>query len=996
MQLFTSRFADCGVSSTPEGEATLSSSRSGASKVRSLVIFLALIACLFGMGQSVYAQTSVFGPHGFEAANGQVSYALVSGATIGTKSNNYITGAVARTGSGFASIQAQTNFADGYLFISLSSVQANVPYVVYGYTTVGVSGNSDVKPGVLEAYLVANTAARPTASPLASFTVSEAVAGYRQFTLSFTPTSATNTVIAIRMVIPNGSGNNNSFLSIDDLSVATCAGIPTLTLPQAQLCANSAAFNLSGGSPAGGTYSVDGVTATTFDPAARGVGTYSIRYTTPCGTSTAQTLTVNALPTLTLPQTQFCANNTPFTLSGGAPAGGTYRVDGTVATTFTPSASNVGTHTVVYTTVCGNSTSQTFTVIALPTLSALGSICEGSSKTLSGGAPVGGSYSGLGVTNPSAGTYVFNAAGTLAPGDYTITYSTGCGSASQTITIIPKPAFSQSFKAVCAGTTIDLAPYASPSGGTFSGSGVTSSGIFNPGGLTGTGPFTVTYTTPCGSATIDLNVTGTSDWTGAVSNDWSDARNWSNCIPSTTIGAFIPTSTTNNYPVITPGTTVAVRSLVVAGNWQPTSGNIDLHGDLIISGSGRFIHSGGTVTLRGNSQIVGVATFDNLTVATTGTTALNGNIAVTGTLTMQSGVLNTGELNGSADFRIDLGTTGTLVETETSYVFARVRAERAISGSSVQNFGGIGMSLELTSGTSPGTIVINRVSGSVGAIQTGEGTSQSIQRYFDVVAVPAATAPFTLSGTLSYRQAELNGLPENNLRAFRSANGGNPWTPLPSAVNPGGNVVSFSNLTALGRITLGDLANPLPVSLVAFEAKSSNQAVHLTWSTATEKDNRGFGVEVAAQGSTNFQELAFVPSWIGNSTTLQSYTYTDSTPRAAGTYYYRLRQVDTDGVTSYSPVRSVTMNHGANSAKAYPNPFTSSFTVELPAQLRQQAATLVLHDALGREVYRSTKAADSTNSGLLTISPNTRTPGVYVLSILTGNQPVQRIRLVQE
>src|SRR5438309_11006870 len=45
------------------------------------------------------------------------------------------------------------------------------------------------------------------------------------------------------------------------------------------VCVNAAAFALSGGAPAGGTYSGTGVNAGTFDPAVAGVGTHVITYT---------------------------------------------------------------------------------------------------------------------------------------------------------------------------------------------------------------------------------------------------------------------------------------------------------------------------------------------------------------------------------------------------------------------------------------------------------------------------------------------------------------------------------------------------------------------------------------------------------------------------------------------------------------------------------------------------------------------------------------------
>lgn len=67
----------------------------------------------------------------------------------------------------------------------------------------------------------------------------------------------------------------------------------------------AAAFDLSQGSPAGGTYSGTGITTSPeFDPSASGVGSWTITYTytddaTGCSDTATQTVTVNALPTAT-------------------------------------------------------------------------------------------------------------------------------------------------------------------------------------------------------------------------------------------------------------------------------------------------------------------------------------------------------------------------------------------------------------------------------------------------------------------------------------------------------------------------------------------------------------------------------------------------------------------------------------------------------------------------------------------------------------------------
>ena len=85
--------------------------------------------------------------------------------------------------------------------------------------------------------------------------------------------AATSGVISV--TADNGCGSSTpSTLNVIGNS------IPVVTVaPFGTVCANAVAFALSGGSPAGGNYSGNGVNSNTFDPTLAGVGTYFITYT---------------------------------------------------------------------------------------------------------------------------------------------------------------------------------------------------------------------------------------------------------------------------------------------------------------------------------------------------------------------------------------------------------------------------------------------------------------------------------------------------------------------------------------------------------------------------------------------------------------------------------------------------------------------------------------------------------------------------------------------
>jgi alpha-tubulin suppressor-like RCC1 family protein len=156
----------------------------------------------------------------------------------------------------------------------------------------------------------------------------------------------------------------------------------------------------------------------------------------------------------------------------------------------------------------------------------------------------------------------------------------------------------------------------------------------------------------------------------------------------------------------------------------------------------------------------------------------------------------------------------------------------------------------------------------------------------------------------------------------------------------------FDRLRPLGS------SQPLPVQLIAFQAQRSGPAtVALTWVTASEVNNAGFGVEKSVDGRA-WLPLAFVPG-AGTSSTRHTYAYLDAQGTAAA--YYRLAQTDLNGTRTYSPVQYV--SGASQELSLYPNPTINHATALHGAT--PGVAVQVL-DALGRVVSTATTDASGT------------------------------------
>jgi len=136
----------------------------------------------------------------------------------------------------------------------------------------------------------------------------------------------------------------------------------------------------------------------------------------------------------------------------------------------------------------------------------------------------------------------------------------------------------------------------------------------------------------------------------------------------------------------------------------------------------------------------------------------------------------------------------------------------------------------------------------------------------------------------------------------------------------------------------------LPVNFVSFTGRVKDGKSYLNWKTAEEENNSHFEVQRSANGSDYTTIGKVLPKGGSNN----SYDFTDEAP-AAGTNYYRIRQVDIDGRPTLSKVLILRSNLEQFSVKAGPNPFAGSINVYFKLQ-KDETLQVRLYDQGGRLV----------------------------------------------
>lgn len=169
----------------------------------------------------------------------------------------------------------------------------------------------------------------------------------------------------------------------------------------------------------------------------------------------------------------------------------------------------------------------------------------------------------------------------------------------------------------------------------------------------------------------------------------------------------------------------------------------------------------------------------------------------------------------------------------------------------------------------------------------------------------------------------------------------------------------------------------LPVTLAAFTATRTPQAVRCDWKTASELNNDYFSVERSADG----REFTSIGTVAGRGTTAQAttYSYLDQQP-LNGLAYYRLRQTDLDGTTHYSPIVAVagcaTCADALQTLTLAPNPGTGLFRV-LDANGQPASVTGTVLNTLGKVVQQLNSQS--------TVDLQAQPAGIYLLKLAAAH-----------
>jgi Secretion system C-terminal sorting domain len=205
------------------------------------------------------------------------------------------------------------------------------------------------------------------------------------------------------------------------------------------------------------------------------------------------------------------------------------------------------------------------------------------------------------------------------------------------------------------------------------------------------------------------------------------------------------------------------------------------------------------------------------------------------------------------------------------------------------------------------------------------------------------------------------------------------------------------NTCSLGGILIGnptklflyEIYNAVPVELISFIGDVYENKVVLNWTTSTETNNKGFEIQrqlVSRQlpVCNKWEKIGFADGY-GTTTEPKSYSFIDKN-LTAGTYNYRLKQIDFDGTFNYSQdVEVDVIVPGEFSlSQNFPNPFNPTTTIKY-SLMNDGMVTLQVYNILGKKVLTLVNESKKAGDYSIKLNGSNLPSGVYLYRIQSGD-----------
>ena len=222
-------------------------------------------------------------------------------------------------------------------------------------------------------------------------------------------------------------------------------------------------------------------------------------------------------------------------------------------------------------------------------------------------------------------------------------------------------------------------------------------------------------------------------------------------------------------------------------------------------------------------------------------------------------------------------------------------------------------------------------------------------------------------------------------------------------VTPENNVIyqSFSapdttDFTNCATSFITQNSKSLPIVMSYFGAfVENNSKVKLNWITEMELNNEYYSVERSQDGK-NFTSIAMVLGSL-NSSIRKTYEYKDDLKGVdiSKTIYYRIKQIDLDGHSTYSPVRNVKLSQKQNMIQVNPNPFVDNITVKYVSEVSGVMDIRVIN-ANGQTVVAKKNTLSKGFNSTAIYNLGSLAKGLYIVEVMINGEVSEKTKLMKQ